>query len=671
MCARHLLLVAACTLAQIGRAGGVDTIRFTAATVFEQAVGEHVRLSDDGADLILEWGELIEDDGPASGYSYRPHVDDLAAGARARKDLVIPNPEAAGALLLVGSASPLQIAVNGRDLPAGNDSALPQYGRSYILDPGVLVRGRNEVVLRGMGKLAIARADEYAAGSPDGRGHPNRSARSSDGGKTWDYDHLGVDGSIDGEYYVRLWLNHFRPQGKVTLGVIDLGNPAGLAVAPPVAAAGPVRVRLDAACGRRGRVGLRARSGTTYVPGEASWTAWQSLDEKGRRYWLPAGRYAQLEITLATDNPLDTPRVHELAIECAARDPAWTGTLRVTGSRNETIVRSGVPFAYEPLDHPRLAQFRRDHRLDGVVKGAADELEEVQRLAAWCSRQWTQGHITTVYPPFDAFEILKPHADGTPVGGFCQQYNIVLLQACLSLGIIARNVSIGPGSRFDLIRGGHEVAEVWSNRYRKWVFADGQIAWRFLDAATGVPLSALDLHDRQMVKWGGGEPAPVRCVPPTGGRTRTWAGLSDWPPFAELRMIPRNNYFQQAGPLPLNQGMSDWFWTGHWVWTGGPQPARLLYGNRLTRRGDWEWTLNQAHYELEATDRAGEVRVHLDTQTPGFKTFVARIDGAEARPVAPVFIWALHGGMNTLEVWPRNLLDRDGIVSRAVIERQP
>lgn len=663
----RLASLTCCGFILIGHAAAAATLHQTARAMFEDGVGQHVRLSDDGAALVLERGDLIEDDGPAAGYSYKPNTDDLAGGARARKDLLVADPRADGAHLLVGSRTVLQIEVNGHALPAGSDTVFAPYGRTYTVDPAFLVPGRNVCVLRGQGKLSIARADEYAAGSPDGAGHPNRSARSTDGGQTWDYEHLGTNGTIDGEYYVRLWLDHYRPEGTLTLGVMDLGNPEGRPVAPPVAAPGPVRIRVDADPGRHGTVSLRARSGSTYVPDPACWSAWQTLNDRDRAHWTPTGRYAQLEVTLRTDDPRATPRLKGVTVDSTAPDPGWTRMLRALETNNETIVRSGVPFAYEPLDHPRLAEFRRAFQLDNVVRGAADELDEVQRLAAWCSRQWTKGHLTKAYPPFDALEILKLHADGTPVGGFCQQNNVVLLQACLSLGIIARNVSIGPGDTGGRIRGGHEVAEVWSNRYRKWVFVDGQVAWRFVDDATGVPLSLLDLHERQVIKLQGMEPPPVRCLLPTEGRTRTWTSLLDWPPFVELRLIPRNNYLQQSGPLPLNQGMHDWFWTGHRVWDDPLRPPRRLYGHRLARRGDWEWTLNQAHYELEATARAGELRVHLDTETPGFDTFQARIDGADPHAVTNRFLWPLHTGTNTLEVWPRNVAGRNGITSRAAI----
>ena len=71
---------------------------------------------------------------------------------------------------------------------------------------------------------------------------------------------------------------------------------------------------------------------------------------------------------------------------------------------------------------------------------------------------------------------------------------------------------------------------------------------------------------------------------------------------------------------------------------------------------------------LNATDRTGELRVQLNTETPGFDTFLADIDGKEWRKVGTEFIWDLHSGKNRLEVRPRNTAGREGIVSKIVID---
>ena len=81
-----------------------------------------------------------------------------------------------------------------------------------------------------------------------------------------------------------------------------------------------------------------------------------------------------------------------------------------------------------------------------------------------------------------------------------------------------------------------------------------------------------------------------------------------------------------------------------------------------------DWTLNQAHYLLQATDQPGVLRVHLDTVTPGFETFLADVDGQGRKLVASVFTWKLHAGRNSLRVLPRNKAGREGIESRIVLD---
>jgi hypothetical protein len=147
-----------------------------------------------------------------------------------------------------------------------------------------------------------------------------------------------------------------------------------------------------------------------------------------------------------------------------------------------------------------------------------------------------------------------------------------------------------------------------------------------------------------------------------------WRGLDVDMSFAELRLIPRSNFLEQKWPLPLNNGRSGWNWTGFDVWTDADVPAQLIHPNLVTRHGDFEWTLNQAHFVLEPTATTGEFLVHLDTETPGFETFLAEIDAAEKSPVAAIFSWKLHPGRNRLKVWPRNNAGRDGIASWIELE---
>ena len=657
---------------QIAHTACAAEVKFDAGALFDRSLTRDVRLSQDGQVIELDRGELIEDDGPAAGYSYKPNEEKLWGGVRIRKDLIIADPRAWRATLLVAPGGTLAAEVNGRETPLNRKERANGRWVSYDVPGDSLRRGKNDIVLHGRGAVWISRDDEYAAGSRERTKHPNRSAKSADDGTTWDYERLGPDGAIDGEYCVRLSLDRHRPAGSMVLPVLDLGNLQGRPVADAVASIGPARVAVDAESGAGGSVSMKVRFGPALAPGR-SWGPWRELGSAGGVVEKPEGRYVQIAVDLATTDPLMTPKLRGVTVEASPKvSTDWARNVRMIDSRNERIVRSSIPFEYEPFDHPRLRLLRERHQLDDVVKGAKDEFELITRLAQWSARLWTKGHLGDAYPAWDATEILMPHADGTPVGGFCQQHNVVFLQACESFGLAGRAVSIGPGGLIDKPRrGGHEVVEIWSNDYRKWIYVDGQFAWYSVDEPTGVPLSLLELRARQLDALAGRPVASMRIVKPGDVPARTkedWNGIGAGLPFGELRLIPRSNFLAEMSPLPLNQGMRGWFWTGHHVWTDDALPAALIYANRVGNRANWEWTLNQAQYALEATATPGEVRVHLDTQTPGFATYLADVDGSGERQVVAGFVWSLHKGTNRLELRPGNVAGRKGIKSWVVLD---
>lgn len=647
-------------------------LKFDAAELFEQSVTQDLQLSEKEQAVELATGELFEDDGPAAGHSYRlpANLEVLSKDTWIKKELIIPNPQARAAYLVVLSDAPFAAALNDVRLKLGeNVSGRTDY-KTYAFDPQILKSGRNEVVLRDSGQVMIARDDEFALGSRTRTRHPNRSAKSTDAGKTWDYDHLGPDGKLDGEYGVRIFLEHYCPQGSLTLPVLDVGNLEGKTVGAPVAQVGPVQVTLEAERSPGSRVLVRARSGTTYVPGSPSWSDWQELGETGGVVERSRGRYVQFAVEFSTQDALRTPRLKSLTIlakPVQTRD--WTARLRVLDAHNEQIVRTSIPFKYEPLDHPHLKQLRQQYRLDDLVRGAHGELDLMLRLAQWACNYWDwPKHITEAYPPWDALEILKPHRDGTPVGGFCQQFNLVFLQACESFGFPGRAISISQGRLQDKLEGGgHEIVELWSNEWKKWVYVDGAVAWYIVDQKTGTPLSVWQLRQRQLQLLHGESAPAVRLVDAVRTRNKqfNWQGLFPKPLnwYLELRLIPRSNFLEEQTPLPLNQGTAEWSWTGNYVWTDAQVPAGFLFGHRVAKHNNFEWTLNQAHYVLEPGEKAGTLRVHLDTVTPSFDTFLAEIDGGEKRPVVSGFIWTLHPGKNALRIRPRNVAGREGTPS--------
>lgn len=657
------IVLAVVTLLFGVRTAAADTLRMDARDLLAKSITEGVRLSRDASSIELDRGELFEDDGPAAGFSYKSNEEKLSNTTWIRKDFLIPDPRASRATLLVGPGGQLKGTVNGKLVQFQYAKKVGQYWQAYDLPLDVLKPGKNEVVLYGTGRIWIARDDEFASGSATRTRHANRSAKSTDAGKSWDYDRLGTQGDVDGEYYVRLFLDRYRSQGIMTLPVFDVANLPGRSVSPPITSPGSLRISVLG----EGKLMLRIRSGSTYAPDPRHWTAWHDLGERGGTLDRPKGRFFQLAVILTTPDPRETPSLKQLVIDATPeRSKDWTKTIRVDDLHTEEIVRSSVPFAYERFDHPRLKQFRQEFKLDAVVAGAKSDFERITRLAAWSSRQWERGHLREAYPHWDALEILKRHPDQTPIGGFCQQYNVVFLQACQSLGFTGRAVSLGSGDHGAKIRSGHEVVEIWSDDHKKWVYVDGQLARYHIDEKSGAPLSLWELRERQLALFRGKSPPPVKAM--QLANSEPWAGLAGFPPFFEMRMIPRTNFLEQKAPLPLNQGMRGWFWTGHHVWTDADYPASELYGQRVTNRRNWEWTLNQTQCILEATETPRVLRVHLDSVTPGFETYLANIDEKGHQPIQSGYLWRLHDGKNRLEVRSRNVAGREGIPGRFVLD---
>lgn len=660
MSVRGLLLLAATLLP--APSGGLD---WDARRIFDRSVGEGVRLSPDGTSIVLEDGELFEDDGPAAGFSYKGNEEVLTESTSIRKEFQIADPRCRSATLLLGSADAMRVTVNGTPVNLGAGVVTAKYWRAYRLDPALLQPGINRIVLQGPGKIWLARDDEYASGSRTRTHHPNRSAKSTDGGRTWVDDRLGTAGTTDGEYCVRLRLDRHRSSGELKLPVVDLGNLAERPWGSPLEAVCTARILLQADADPACLLSLSVRTGPSPDLRGVSWKTVAPSELIGN----PGGRYLQAAVTLSTSDPLKSPRLKGVRIEAASSMyPDWTTDLQAVELRNDEIVRTSIPFEYEPFSHPKLKTLRERHGLDDVVRGAKGEFDLIVRLAGWVSGRWQKMHLSESYPAWDALDILAPHPDGTPVGGFCQQYNVVLLQACESFGLVGRAVSIGQGDSGGRIPGsGHEVVEIWSNEFRKWIYIDANAGWYAVDQEEGTPLSLSELRLRQVKALRDEPHRPIRVVEIAKTRHR-WPGLKDWPPFLELRLIPRSNFLEAEAPLPLNQGLRGWFWTGHHVWSDALAPASPTYSRHVHRGGDFDWSVNTVHILLEPLAEAGEFRAHLDTETPGFDTFLCDVDGIGEKPVATGFVWKLHKGRNRLEVKSRNLAGRTGPASRMTLE---
>ena len=128
-----------------------------------------------------------------------------------------------------------------------------------------------------------------------------------------------------------------------------------------------------------------------------------------------------------------------------------------------------------------------------------------------------------------------------------------------------------------------------------------------------------------------------------------------WAYWLLMRMIPRNNFYAEASPTPKSQGFG-WEWTGYWAWEDRQTPRdwQRHFKNLTSRKADWQWTLNQAHFAAADGDTPRRIAVRMGTVTPGLECFLVRINRKEWTPSEAAFSWALHPGENLLEMRVRN-----------------
>jgi hypothetical protein len=650
-------------------------LRLTAAELFRQAAAENVQLSADGKSLEVLRGVLIETDGDAAGYSYKPNEETLSDGTTAIKWLSIPGgvfdsifPKA---YLLVGHTGQLtKVEVNGQAVKLGAPEPAGNYWKRYEIPSHGLKEGHeNEFRLQGDGKLWIARLDDRPEES---RNRASGSAKIKAKSKEVSLK-LGSKDDTAGEYYVRLYLD--VPKQPATLRLkLDALRLTGDHI-PAATAPRSLRVKIEGDFDEAllPDIGLRdpqddddlaillehaGKQEFKFVPSERV-----PIPRDLELFFFPrfqGGRSPLTAVKIETIEPDLKSEANKSLQKITQHNPQWRHS----------------KFDYEDLKHPHLAELRKQYSLDEVVKGCTTDLQRMEKLAVWTSQQWTKGHLGKIYPKWDALEILKKHEDGTPIGGFCQQYNIVFLQACESFGLVGRCVSIGSGDHGVKIRSGHEVVEIWSNELSKWVYVDGQAAWYFVDKETRTPLNLLELRDRQLAaifdKSDSKESKREVDVVVLAKSPYEWKGLQDWPAFTELRMIPHTAFLDGIVPLPLNQGMRGWFWTGHRVWTDELYPASVLYSDRVSNVNDWNWPINQTRICLQQNVTTGTLDVRLNHNMPSFAKFVARIDGEAEKDLSKdTFTWSLRAGENRLQVQAVNVHGIRGPASWIKVEYKP
>jgi hypothetical protein len=709
--------------------------------------------------IRLDSTELIEDDAPAAGVPegykmYTDHdsvawVEDLKKGVVIKKIFEVNNPSAVSGRIVFkgievkGNTQPLYLSLNGETFVRPASRLAYPHARQYIdifwdrwyfvdLPVEKLRKGRNELLMwtesdSTSWRILIALDKEFKRGSLT-RTSPNRSMKSSDGGKTWSDSHLGPMNSVDGEYSIRMSLDHYLPSGEYISPLMDLvdGDEALKRNASDLKVSMWPELEEPAQTSARAFV----RFGASPFIGDSSWTEWKPI-ERGKEYFLADKRYLQWRVELSTDDPLVTPGIKGLRITAAWEDhsPNRNTGLFASVINNGRIIPLSYPFTYENLNHPGLKKYREDHKLDQIIAGASSEFEVMMRLLNWAYRvpltendySWNWNDVT-IEPdqltprkrknakqdggrklnngeykviinnaiPTSKSDMPKlngPFFNGRRMKAMCLYPTQALIGALLSMGFQARHININSEGM-----SGHEVTEVWSNEFNKWIYLDPTVDSYFFNRETGVPLNVLEMHNLLVEQMPRVENWERPFVPDIGkdviSRIRIGMRQGNNPysiknynnnifpsliTMGHFKIIPRNDFLSHPLPVPESQGTTMWGWDGFLNWYDDAFPKRDEYQKYTNRSTDFYPPLNQAKVFLNETNKLGIINVVVEEFTPGgFESLLVKVnDGAWHTENKSSWNWRLRSGLNNVKVRTRNVRGILGPVSDINVTYNP
>jgi len=681
------------------------------------AAGRSSAMVLDGGKMTLEHNILIEDDAPGCGYSSNPSsIEILRDGIVLRKTLILDRLPARGASVvamfypdnpaLPNNGRHVIFTVNGTEIPY----EIKHFWTHAPVPANILRKGENEILVRTLEpdtrfKTWIALEENFKIGSLTRTHHPNRSARSTDGGKTWNDRRLGVNGSVDGEYSIRLALDAYPPAGWVESPIIDLAENSNLDLLQVPVEINQVSVDVEKELPAEASVDLETRSGPGLLPEAGGWSDWRASKVKmpasALKEDIPGaelkGRYLQFRLVCKSSGPDASPAILGARIRSSYAVPRAKdfSEFRSVVSTHHPVIRSSFPFAYENPQFDRLRQFRARMKLDGVVGDARTEFEKMLRIKGWVAKQWNWHLLKPEQDiiEWDADKIMTPGPGGKIEGGFCLHYAIVLMQALQSFGFPARIVSVDYS-----IWSGHEVVEVWSNQFGKWIFLDANFDTYFADQATGVPMNALEMHefflkqyyagrvidrdswsreDLAKMATAAGRPSAVIGVVGGNAHSGTLKSYEWWNPPVEqtpycggygplvmgyLRYMPRSNYLSVPTPIPVNHGRTHWGWTGYTCWYDPQTPRSLEHSTFTNRPEDLYWNLNQIDFRAVVGER-GRLNIAMVSNTPDLKEYELMVNGKQLRTKSPVFEVQLERGLNHVEMRVTDTMGNRGAAS--------
>lgn len=674
-----------------------STWKKTGRETYETGFARRLQVGGEGEAKLFEH-VLIENDAAGGGRSDKgPSASVVWGEVRARKVLRLDDPRAHGAELYVFPqaklAHALQVSINGH--PARID-ATPRKGNETIrwiqFPPEWLRAGENVIELscpeaksEAAGwRLNVARADEFAAGGGDPLPVGRTSFYSRDGGKSW-LAGCGLTDGVAAEFSVRIGLKRHVAAGGLESPVIDLWKGEADSFIAQQRAVRTLTLTARGLTPAGTSLVYWLRKGQHPSPWAAGWEPYERLGEGATLAATVAGaassrRYVQLKVEFTTTNPLLSPSLAEIGVRAEFREdfpiPAHQN-LRVVALDNAPVRYSSLGWKWESPNRPEFAALRLQENLDDVVRGARTEFEAMVRLRDYAKKRWEWTHPAGDFPAWDALSIVQRVSRGG--GGMCIQQNLFLVGLCQAMGWQGRLVAIDS----------HEVAEIWSNDYGKWVYFDAYFPNHNLcDPETGVPLSMLEIHERYLeffhpdgpIDWAK-DPRPDHATidaradtPRVASSSLDYANHENYryTGFVEarmVRMVPRSNFIEQPEPRPLNHAAGGYYWNGYVSWYDARTPIKGQYAGYTDRARDLWPDLNTVH--ITASQGPGNDRLFLEfeTYTPGFTHFEVLDDSGEWRKASDRWTWLLVPGKNSLQVRAVNEKGVGGKPARVVLNR--
>jgi hypothetical protein len=264
----------------------------------------------------------------------------------------------------------------------------------------------------------------------------------------------------------------------------------------------------------------------------------------------------------------------------------------------------------------------------------------------------------------------------------CLFSNVVLVAALQSFGYPARHVNLHSEGL-----SGHEIAEVWSNQFGKWIHMDATQNCYWYDKKSGLPVNTLEIHKalgsrlveietwRRPFYFAQRPDTYLNDIPIAATENEPYGTQKDlfwiFTTSAHLRMVPRGDVFSRPSPIPVSQGQEVWCWNGYLDWGDSKVPPLEHFSHHTNREQEFNWPLNQVRYVAEQTATPGLLNISLEHNMPNLQALLARVDGAEWKKVESRFEVRLHPGKNTLEFQGQNTAGVEGMRSTLVAEYEP